>query len=95
MENENVIITEKVKVPMSRSAKRRIFFWCAAAIPLALFAVFYVYVVLQSFVYAFQKYSSKVGEIGWDITFAGLENFKRVLLMLPYRKSALSAKQMH
>ena len=82
MENENVITNEKVKVPMSRSTKRRIFFWCAAAIPLALFVVFYVYVVLQSFVYAFQKYTSKVGEIGWDISFAGLDNFKRVILML-------------
>ena len=82
MENENVITNEKVKVPMSRSTKRRIFFWCAAAIPLALFVVFYVYVVLQSFVYGFQKYTSKVGEIGWDISFAGLDNFKRVILML-------------
>lgn len=82
MENENVIIKEKVKVPMSRDAKRRIFFWCAVSIPLALFALFYVYVVFQSFINAFRTYSYKEGEVGWDIKFAGFDNFARVITML-------------
>ncbi len=82
MENENVIINEKVKVPLSRTTKRTIFFWCVAAIPLALFALFYVYVVLKSFTYAFERYTAKENAIGWDVSFAGLDNFKRVILML-------------
>ncbi len=60
-----------------RTKQRWIFYLIMIALPLAQTAFFYVGVNLTSFIKAFQKYSAGVD--GWNITFAGIENFKVAL----------------
>ncbi len=59
-----------------RTRKRLIFYVLMIAIPMAQTAFFYLGVNLNSFIMAFQEYSIVPGQLGYDITFAGLTNFK-------------------
>lgn len=68
---------------MKKLTKSRVKYWCFYAalivLPLLQFAVFYVYVNINSIVLAFQKYEiSTGGDIASGYVFGGLENFKRV-----------------
>ena len=57
-----------------RTKSRLIFYIAMLALPLACNVLMYVGVNINSFVKAFQKY--KIGTVGYEIYFAGLDNFK-------------------
>ena len=59
-----------------RRKKQKIFYTCLLVIPVVQFLIFYVYVNFNSFVLAFEQYQYKKDALGFDITFAGLSNFK-------------------
>lgn len=60
-----------------RTKKRLIFFLCMIILPLTQTAFFYIGVNVNSFIKAFQLYS--VGQSGYEIVFAGIENFKSAI----------------
>ena len=63
------------KTGMSTKKKEKLFFYCVmVTLPLIQFAVFYIYVNIQSFVLAFQKYSNET----FTYSFAGLTNFIQI-----------------
>ena len=66
----------KRKLFNSRKSRRLLFYVCMLAIPLLQFSVFWVYGNFSSFLLAFQKYNPNYDGLGYDITFAGLDNFK-------------------
>ena len=59
-----------------RYVKKLIFYICLVLLPSIQFALCYVYVNLNSFILAFQKYTAKEGALGYTVTFANFENFK-------------------
>lgn len=65
-----------------RYVKKLIFFTCLVILPSIQFALFYIYVNLNSFILAFQKYTPNEGTLGFTIGFAGLENFKDALAIV-------------
>lgn len=67
------------KKPMSRTQKRNLFFGLMIIVPILLFIVFYVIVNFNTIMLAFKKYELRSDGIGYDITFAGFDNFKRIL----------------
>ncbi len=69
---------KKKKILTSREKKRLLFYSCYIFIPLLQFCIFYIYVNFNSIMLAFQKYEVKTGT-GYNITFAGFENFKVAL----------------
>lgn len=50
--------------------------------PIAQFLVFYVYVNFNTILLAFQEYSNASGGYGYDVKFAGFDNFVSVIKML-------------
>lgn len=72
----------KTKRTLSRKSKRLIFFICILALPLIQFAIFYLYVNFNSIILAFQNYAQKDGDIGYNVTFAGFNNFVEVFKIL-------------
>lgn len=62
-----------------------IFYACIVALPLLQFCICYIYVNLNSFILAFQKYSVKKGELGFLVEFAGFENFKEAWSLINQR----------
>ena len=83
---ENKLTLKKVK-GNERRRKRLFFYICLVLIPSIQFAIFYVYVNLNSFILAFQKYVPNEGKLGFTIVSAGLENFKEafsILIGKPY-----------
>lgn len=65
-------VRKKRLTPRIRS--RLIFYWAMLALPLICNLFMYVAVNLNSFIKAFQTYS--VGKSGYDVTFAGWDNFR-------------------
>lgn len=61
---------------MTRTQKRILFTVCMLAIPLLQFSIFWVYGNFSSFLLAFQSFQPKEGALGYDISFAGFDNFK-------------------
>lgn len=62
----------------SRYTKRLLFYICILALPLLQFAIFYIYVNIDSIILAFQHYEIVDGGVGYKVSFAGFENFKNV-----------------
>ncbi len=61
----------------------RILFYCVImALPLLQFCVFYIYTHINSFLLAFQNYSIHKSGVGYDIVFAGIDNFKVAFRLL-------------
>ena len=58
-----------------RKRSRLLFYSLGIALPLFQFCVFYIYTNLNSFMLAFRSYEAKIGAIGYDVTFAGGDNF--------------------
>ena len=59
-----------------RKKKQTIFYYSMIVLPIIQFCIFYIYANSNMFILAFQKYENKVGALGYDITFAGFDNFK-------------------
>ncbi len=73
---------EKKKIVNERKKKQMIFFYSLMILPVLQFCVFYIYVNSNMILLAFQNYKIKTDALGYDITFAGLENFKTALAFL-------------
>jgi multiple sugar transport system permease protein/N-acetylglucosamine transport system permease protein len=69
---ERTLLKEK---GLTRQKKRLIFYTCLIAIPSIQFAIFYVYVNINSILLAFQKYEVRLDGIGYNVSFAFFENF--------------------
>ena len=67
---------ERKKIFSTRTSKRKLFVACMLALPLFQFSIFWVYSHFNSFLLAFQNYEINYSGVGYDITFAGLDNFK-------------------
>ena len=65
-----------------RDRSKKIFFAIMVALPLFQFAVMYVGVNANSFIMAFQHYENALSGKGFDITFAGIDNFKEAWTLL-------------
>ena len=65
----------KAKKGWTRKQKRLLFCSLILAVPILQFILFYVYVNLNSILLAFQTYERKSGATGYNITFAGFDNF--------------------
>ena len=59
-----------------RRKKQLRFYICLIVIPVIQFCIFYVYANMNSFILAFQKYGITEGALGFDVQFAGWQNFK-------------------
>ncbi|MBE5751157.1 MAG: sugar ABC transporter permease [Clostridiales bacterium] len=59
-----------------RLLSRQLFYLAIILLPVIQFAIFYIYVNLNSFTMAFQKYEANVDTTGYTVTFAKMENFK-------------------
>lgn len=70
---------KKRKNYISRTAKRRIFALLMLAIPLLQFAIFYVYVNLNSILMAFREYTFDIENSGYIVEFVGFANFEKAL----------------
>lgn len=68
------------KKPMTRTQKRNLFFGLMIIVPVLIFTVFYVIVNFNTVILAFKKYEYVTdGVVGYRITFARFDNFKRIL----------------
>ena len=74
--------TKKQRLNNTRTRSRVIFYCVIVALPLLQFCVFYIYTHINSFLLAFQKYSIDTSGVGYDIVFAGIENFKVAFRLL-------------
>ena len=70
---------------LTRTQKRNIFFGVMIIIPIIIFILFYGVINLNTILMAFRKYEAAESGYGYDISFAGLENFKIVIKMLAYK----------
>lgn len=69
-----------------RKRNRSLFFAAIVALPVLQFCICYIYVNINSFILAFQNYAPPIGdELGFDITFAGFDNFKEALTLMSKR----------
>ncbi len=62
----------------TRGRKRLLFYTLILALPVIHFLIFYVYINFNSIIMAFQSYKAKPSSTGYDITFAGFDNFVAV-----------------
>lgn len=70
---------------LTRSQKRNIFFGLMIIVPIALFVVFYGFINVNTILMAFKKYEAVNGfSVGYEVSFAGFENFVVVIKMLSY-----------
>ena len=72
------------KKTLKRNTKRNLFFGVMIIVPLIIFIIFYGTINVNSLMLAFRKYEAVEGQVGYKISFAGLENFKVVFKMLSY-----------
>ena len=72
------------KKTLKRNTKRNLFFGVMIIVPLIIFIIFYGTINVNSLMLAFRKYEAVEGQVGYKISFAGLENFKIVFKMLSY-----------
>ena len=75
-------IGQRKKNLTARAKKRLVFYSCFIFIPLLQFCVFYIYVNFNSIMLAFQQYEVRTGTTGYNIKFAGLDNFKTALTII-------------
>ena len=68
-----------------RKRKRMLFFAALVIFPIIQFSICYIYVNFNSFVLAFQHYDYKKVGLGFEITFAGFDNFKESIELLSER----------
>lgn len=73
-----------------RRRKQKIFYYSMIILPVLQFCVFYIYANFNMILLAFQKYTNKVGALGYDVTFAGFENFKTAITYLSKRTFMIS-----
>ncbi len=66
----------------ARAKKRLIFYSCWIFVPLLQFCLFYIYVNFNSIMLAFQKYEVRTGAMGYNIKFAGFDNFKTAFTII-------------
>lgn len=67
---------KKQKINNTRMRSRIIFYCVVMVLPLLQFCIFYIYTHINSFLLAFQDYSINKSGVGYDIVFAGIDNFK-------------------
>lgn len=79
----------KKRMSNPRRNKRILFYVCVLALPLIQFAIFYLYVNIDSLMLAFQHYENKIGELGYNVTFAGFDNFVNVFNILKNKPQLL------
>ena len=72
-------------------ARRSKYIFCVtmAAIPVLQFILMYLGARIQSFTLAFQHYENSASGIGYDITFAGFDNFVKAFERLKLQSSSL------
>ena len=83
-------INKKTKRLNQRKKKQIVFFTSLVILPLIQFAICYIYVNFNSFILAFQKYTYKKKGLGFDITFAGFDNFKTAWSIISERSFMLT-----
>lgn len=85
----------KVKRINYRKRKRNLFFACIVTLPVLQFCICYIYVNINSFILAFQRYGWATDGLGFDISFAGFDNFKEAIgLMLDRSHYLLNSLQL-
>lgn len=67
---------EKKKKLASLESQRKLFYVLMFALPSLQFLVFYIYVNFNSILFAFQKYTPNLEGLGYQVAFAGFDNFK-------------------
>ena len=72
----------KNKITMTRKKKRNIYYFCIMALPILQFAIFYIYVNLDTILMAFSKYEVTLG--GYKQTFT-FDNFSEAFKLLQKR----------
>ncbi|HBF86975.1 MAG TPA: hypothetical protein DDW54_04770 [Clostridiales bacterium] len=72
---------KKPKNPKMSKVGEKVFYWAILVIPLIQFAIMYVAVNINSFLFAFQKYSYKeaAGTITETVEWVGFENFSKFI----------------
>lgn len=65
-----------------RKRKQIVFFTSLVVLPLLQFCVFYIYVNINSFILAFQKYAWNENGLGFNVSFARWENFSKAFVIL-------------
>ena len=70
---------EKPRKILKRETKLKIFVSIMVIYPILYFLIFYVYMHIESILLAFQRYIPRADGTGFDITFAGFDNFKNVI----------------
>lgn len=68
-----------------RKRNRNLFFAALVAWPILQFCICYVYVNFNSFILAFKEYKTVDGALGFEITFAGFENFRQAIDIISER----------
>ncbi len=75
---------------LTRKTKRNLFFGLMVTVPIIMFIIFYGIVNFNTILLAFKKYEPlENGGIGYDVSFAGLANFKMVFTMLSYGRNSM------
>jgi ABC-type sugar transport system permease subunit len=95
MDKSSVEKGESLKRINFRRRKQIVFFTTLVVLPLLQFAIFYIYVNINSFILSFQEYSWKEGVLGLNVTFAGFENFSVAFdILLSGGKMIVNSMQM-
>ena len=69
--------TEVIKRRFNERKRKQIFFFaCLVALPILQFSIFYIYVNINSFILAFQKWDYVQGDLGLKAMWVGFENFQ-------------------
>ena len=72
----------------TRNQKRNLFFGLMVTVPIIIFVIFYGVINFNTLLLAFRKYEPLPdSDVGYKISFAGLENFSVVLRMLAYNEN--------
>lgn len=75
----------KAERTLTRNQQRNWFFGVMVTVPILLFILFYGVINFNTILLAFQKYEPlEGGGIGYNVSFAGFENFEVVIQMLSY-----------
>lgn len=68
-----------------RKRKQNIFFATIVALPILQFCICYIYVNINSIILAFQEYAVPDSGLGFEVTFAGISNFKEAIELISIR----------
>ena len=79
----NTLHDESVRKRINyRKRKQIVFFTSLVVLPLLQFCIFYIYVNINSFILAFQKYAWNENGLGLNVSFAGWKNFSQAFDIL-------------